>query len=145
MHFYTKHSLSRHATVYTNQPIHRSQSKCSHMQISWWRHAVCLTTPEPQLLFFFSPFFYLRSLPFEFGSGCREHAQCAACCLQSVEQLSRVWNSNMAEAELSLPLSNLDCFQTPSSRTSPPPAAPSRTLSASMALWSPPLPCHLHR
>ncbi len=57
----------------------------------------------------------LRLIAFEFGSGCREHAQCAACRLQSVEQLSRVWNSNMAEAVVSLPLTNLEWFQIASS------------------------------
>lgn len=56
------------------------------------------------------------TISFKFGSLCREHAQCAACCLQSVEQLSRVWNSNMAEAVVSLPLTNLEWFQIASSR-----------------------------
>lgn len=61
------------------------------------------------------PSYELGLIPFEFGSGRREHAQCAARCLQSVEQLSRVWNSNMAEAVVSLPLTNLEWFQIASS------------------------------
>lgn len=62
------------------------------------------------------PVTLFEMIPFKFGSLCREHAQCAACCLQSVEQLSRVWNSNMAEAVVSLPLTNLEWFQIASSR-----------------------------
>lgn len=57
----------------------------------------------------------LRLILFEFGSRRTEHAQCAAYCLQSVEQLSRVWNSNMAEAVVSLHLTNLEWFQIVSS------------------------------
>lgn len=67
----------------------------------------------------------------------------AACCLQSVEQLSRIWNSNMAEAVVSLSLTNLEWFQIESSFAWSRRVPCSSLRSAdwwSRKLW---LPCHL--